>query len=237
MQRDVDIHQIWDGRFYRSGDLVKADTGGCSGCSGCCRGMGTSVVLDPYDIWRFQTQLGLVFERLLHGFAELNMQDGLAVPNLCMNGEGAGCVFLDEQDRCKIHPARPGFCRLFPLGRYYEGTEGDFQYFLQIHQCDHVRTKVRVRKWLDQPDLPLYEEYIRHWHAFWVQAREAADADPSGERRRSISLMILKTFYLPVWDESRPFYEQFEDRLAQAREALNALTADASPESPDEAGT
>ena len=28
--------------------------------------------------------------------------------------------FLNEQGRCSIHDSRPGFCRLFPLGRFYE---------------------------------------------------------------------------------------------------------------------
>ena len=49
MKRDVDIQEISDGRFYSSNDMVKL---GCAGCGGCCKGMGSSVVLDPLDVCR-----------------------------------------------------------------------------------------------------------------------------------------------------------------------------------------
>lgn len=56
-----------------------------------------------------------------------------------------------------------GICRLFPLGRYYE--EKGFRYFLQVHECQKEnRAKVKVKKWLDTPDLKKYETYIARWH-------------------------------------------------------------------------
>ena len=68
-------------------------------------------------------------------------------------------AFLTEEGRCGIHPFRPGICRLFPLGRYYE--ENGFRYFLQVHECQKEnRAKVKVKKWLDTPDLKKYETYI-----------------------------------------------------------------------------
>ena len=48
-----------------------------------------------------------------------------------MNNEKEACYFLNEEGRCSIHSFRPGICRLFPLGRFYE--EEGFRYFLQIH--------------------------------------------------------------------------------------------------------
>ena len=44
MKRQVSIEEIWDGRFYGPGDMVKAGCGECSGCSDCCRGMGLSLI-------------------------------------------------------------------------------------------------------------------------------------------------------------------------------------------------
>lgn len=51
MNRDVDVRDISDGRFYTANDLVKADTGGCDGCSECCRSMVDTIILDPWDIY------------------------------------------------------------------------------------------------------------------------------------------------------------------------------------------
>ena len=81
--------------------------------------MGTSVVLDPFDAYRMTAGTGKTFEALLAGPLELNVVDGIILPNLKMAGEEEACSFLDQNGRCRIHAYRPGICRLFPLGRIY----------------------------------------------------------------------------------------------------------------------
>ena len=163
MKRQVTMEEISDGKLYTSNDLVKADCGDCEGCHACCTGMGSSIVLDPLDIVRICRGTGAAFETLLAGKIELNVVDGIILPNLKMAGAEDGCGFLTEEGRCGIHPFRPGICRLFPLGRYYE--ENGFRYFLQVHECQKEnRAKVKVKKWLDTPDLKKYETYIARWH-------------------------------------------------------------------------
>ena len=94
---------------------------------------------------------------------ELNVVDGIILPNLRMNGTREVCSFLNEEGRCSIHPYRPGICRLFPLGRYYE--KNGFHYFLQIDECrKKSRGKMKVKKWLGIPELKHYEAYIVSWH-------------------------------------------------------------------------
>lgn len=87
MERNVSMDEISDGRLYGLNDMVKADCRDCEGCSACCRGMGTSIVLDPLDIYRLTAGLGESFEKLLAGGVELNLADGLILPNLRMAGE------------------------------------------------------------------------------------------------------------------------------------------------------
>ena len=77
MEREIDLKEISDGKLYSSSDMVKADCGDCKGCSACCQGMGSSILLDPYDIYRLSTGTGLTFEDLLKDRIELNMSDGL----------------------------------------------------------------------------------------------------------------------------------------------------------------
>ena len=100
--------------------MVKADCGGCNGCSRCCHGMGNSIILDPYDVYRMTTGMGKSMQELLAASVELNVVDGVILPNLKMQGAEEACAYLDGGGRCSIHPYRPGICRLFPLGRYYE---------------------------------------------------------------------------------------------------------------------
>ena len=117
MKRNVSLEEISDGRLYSRNDMVKAGCGDCKGCSSCCSGMGNSVILDPYDIYRLTALMGSTFEELMQGKIELNVVDGIILPNLSMSSGTETCAFLNEQGRCSIHAYRPGICRLFPLGR------------------------------------------------------------------------------------------------------------------------
>ena len=51
MRRNIRLEDISDGKLYTAEDMVKADCRGCEGCSACCHGMGSSILLDPWDIW------------------------------------------------------------------------------------------------------------------------------------------------------------------------------------------
>ena len=117
MKRNVSLAEISDGRLYKASDMVKADCGGCNGCSRCCHGMGNSIILDPYDVYRMTTGMGKSMQELLAASVELNVVDGVILPNLKMQGTEEACAYLDEEGRCSIHPYRPGICRLFPLGK------------------------------------------------------------------------------------------------------------------------
>lgn len=217
MKRNVSIEEISDGRLYGANDMVKADTGGCEGCSACCHGMGNSIILDPYDIWQLCRYLGQPFERLLEQYLELNVVDGLILPNLRMTGEKETCGFLDHQGRCSIHPARPGVCRLFPLGRVYEGR--DFQYFLQVHECSRCKTKVKVKRWVNVPEFSQYEAYIRQWHYFLEDVSVFLEREEQEGLRKQVTLYLLKEFFVKPWEEEA-FYLQFERRMEAARQFL-----------------
>ena len=82
MKRDIDIKDISDGKLYTANDMVKTDCHDCIGCSDCCRGMGSSILLDPMDIWRLTSNLQTDFNSLLDKYVELGMVDGLIMPNL-----------------------------------------------------------------------------------------------------------------------------------------------------------
>ena len=218
MEREIDMKEVSDGRLYTSNDLVKADCGGCEGCSSCCTGMGSSITLDPLDVFRLCAATGKDFESLLDRQIELNIVDGMILPDLKMDSARDACPFLDGQGRCSIHSWRPGICRLFPLGRYYE--ENGFKYFIQIHECSRQdRGKIKIKKWLGIPNLKAYEEYILEWHRFLGQCGEALDT-LSEENVRILTLYVLRRFYETAYlaADENGFYEEFAARLGEVRE-------------------
>ena len=220
MKRMVDLKQVSDGRLYSSGDMVKADCRDCEGCSACCRGMGSSILLDPMDVWRLRRDLHKDFSTLIEKEAELGMADGMILPNMKMDVRTDACPFLDGNGRCSIHDSRPGLCRLFPLGRYYE--ENGFRYFLQIYECRKKdRGKIKIKKWLGIPNLKAYEAYILSWHDFLEKCREGADTLDE-EKRRTLALYVLRRFYeLPYYaDSEENFYAEFAQILVESEEKL-----------------
>lgn len=221
MIRNVGLEEISDGRLYGPNDMVKADCHDCEGCSACCRGMGSSIVLDPLDIHRMVGELNVKIEQLLANQIELQVADGIVLPNLRMSGESEACAFLDEQGRCSIHSCRPGICRLFPLGRYYEEDQS-FRYFLQVHECRKKdRTKVKVHKWIDTPDIARYERFIAKWHGFLKEIQKRLEREQSEETAKQASLYLLTNFYLTPFDQNRDFYDQFEQRLKTGEKWLS----------------
>ena len=216
MEREIDLKEISDGKLYEANDMVKAGCDDCRGCSSCCRGMGESILLDPMDIYRLTTNLECTFEQLLETCVELHVVDGIVLPNMKMVGREEQCPFLNQEGRCNIHAIRPGICRLFPLGRCYE--EGSFRYFFQVHECPkEPKTKVKIKKWLDIPDIRSYEKFICQWHYFLKDTNRILQEMGQEKLANKINRYILEQFYRKPYDGSRDFYEQFQLRLQLAK--------------------
>ena len=217
MLREINLDEISDGKLYSSNDMARTDCKGCDGCSACCHGMGSSIVLDPLDVYRLSINLSKPVNELLAGPLELNVADGIILPNLKMTGTKEACSFLDADGRCTVHAFRPGICRMFPLGRFYENHS--FQYFLQVHECPKTdRSKVKIKKWLDTPDLKRYETYICDWHYYLRDLKTRIEAHP--EQMKGISMDVLQKFYLTPYDSTADFYTEFYERLKNAKKQL-----------------
>ena len=228
MKREIDINEISDGRRYSLNDMVKADCQDCVGCSDCCRGMGGSIVLDPLDVHRLMEGTGLAMEQLLEGYLELTVVDGVILPSLRLDGPGESCRFLTKEGRCGIHAFRPGICRLFPLGRLYENR--NVSYFLQVKECSHKnRGKIKVKKWLGEPEAARYEAFILDWHYFLLDVEAAVERRQEDAFHRQITAYLLRLFYLTPY-RKEDFYGQFYRRLKEAGSFSAAATGPADSE-------
>lgn len=222
MERNVSLEDIWDGKYYELNDLAKVGCNDCAGCSACCHGMGKSIVLDPLDIYNLEKGLNKNFENLLQDNIELNVVDGIIMPNLRMAGSDESCTFLNSEGRCSIHPFRPSICRLFPLGRIYE--DGTFRYINQVHECvKSNKTKIKVKNWIDTPDIKNNETFIKQWHNFKSDIKNMIRTAKTEELIRQYNLYILKEFYLTQYNTDMNFYEQFNERLIRAKKNLNII--------------
>lgn len=214
-----DLCEISDGKIYSGNDMVRAACNDCAGCHACCEGMGASVVLDPMDMWRLCAATGKRFEALMDENIELHVVEGLILPNLKMAGVREQCTFLDGGGRCSIHAYRPGLCRVFPLGRIYEGQQ--IRYFLQQEACRKKnRTKVKVSRWIDTPEQKKYDAFLLRWHAFCKELQEYLCGLNDEKEEKTINLFVLNLFFVTPYDMEADFYEQFKQRVTQAKTVL-----------------
>jgi Fe-S-cluster containining protein len=219
MRRIGSLKDISDGMLYDWKDTVEVGCDGCQGKPACCRGMGSSIILDPFDVYRITSNIDITFEQLLAHMVELNVVDGIILPNLKMAGENETCAFLDKEGRCSIHTHRPGICRIFPLGRYYE--EGDFSYILQIHECPCKETSpVKAGKWVDTPNLAKNRQFLINWHYFLNDVEVLIKKTKDDTTVKNINLYLLNQFFGKKYEEEQEFYSEFHDRLHEARRVL-----------------
>lgn len=217
------ILDISDGKLYGANEMTKISCHECAGCSSCCRDMGDSIWLDPYDVFQLTKNLGKTMEELLAKEIEFHVEDGLILPNLRMIGEQEpACGFLNEAGRCSIHAIRPGFCRLFPLGRNYE--EDKLTYFVLKDACPAPnKSKVKINKWLGVSNLKAYEKFLVEWHALTKMLRAYyAEHKEDEEIIKAVNMKFLQIFYLTSYVEDE-FYAAFETRKSEMDQFLNVL--------------
>ena len=200
-------------KLYELQDMVKVGCGGCMGCSSCCEGMGDTIIVDPYDVYRLTEGLNLSFEAMLqNGLLSLRVEEGVILPHLTMN-EKNRCVFLNDAGRCSIHESRPGLCRIFPLGRQYK--DGRIFYFL-LDECKKSgKVKMKVEKWIDTKHTRVNEQFLLRWHDYIKQFRAYAKETIREEGGETVmkqkNMLLLQTFYFTPYRDD--FYEEFEERL------------------------
>ncbi len=209
-------------RLYDAGDMAKVYCAKCEGCGKCCHGMTDTIHLDPYDVDMLTKGLGKTFEQLMGSTIALHNEAGLVLPHLRMeDGENGACPFLGADGRCTIHAIRPGYCRLFPLGRDYSQETHTFRYFVTDNGCDMPgKMKVRISKWLGIPDLPRYEKFVTNWHYYIKDVKKVMEGSDDAAFRESLNMFLLKVFYETPYDEKEGFYYWFDKRLEKARSVL-----------------
>ncbi len=207
-------------------DLARVACAACNGCGDCCRNMGDSIHLDPYDFYQLEKKEEKTVRQLVREHIGFHEEDGLLLPHLNMveAGEGHQCTYLDGFGRCMIHDARPGMCRLFPLGRQYE--EVGFHYFVIPGGCDMPnKSKVRIESYLEIPDLRKYESYLSEYHRLVrrLQSKVAA----LNKKKRGMKVEVFEqnkalaskmkidfrtTYFMLDYDSNDDFYLQFVKR-------------------------
>jgi len=219
MKRIVNINEFTEDKLFKASDLVRIGCDGCSGQATCCRDTDDTIILDPYDVYELEKVTKLDFAGLYGKYIALRVVDGVILPYLTKSELTGSCVFLGLDGRCSIHSHRPGFCRLFPLGRIYH--DDTFSYFMQEGQCPcSAKPKTEIAKWLGIPNLKQYESYVLTWNSILETNQKEAlklasskdDSPEAAAKMKQISMALLNKYYLSPYDTNVDFYTQFLTR-------------------------
>ena len=215
------LDEISDAKLYDIGDMVKADTGGCTGCSDCCKDVGDLVVLTPFDVNEIVNFLGVSFDELLGDKIVLRETNKISLPYLKMQDKNKYCSFLNKEGRCTIHSKRPNICRLFPLGRVYKGD--DFKYFLQIGNCpkDNLQ-EVKVESWLGIDNYDENKKFILEWHKFIKALTFRLKFVRDEEEIDKVNETLLNGFYRTSVKEA-DFYSEFMKNFPKIKNELGII--------------
>lgn len=83
----------------------------CNRCKKCCHDK--RIRLSPYEILRLARNLRISTKEFISRFTE----EGGTI--LRFRSEDGGCSLLGEEG-CTVHADRPGACRIYPLGGYFQ---------------------------------------------------------------------------------------------------------------------
>lgn len=146
---------------------------GVDGCpSNCCKN-GPHIILNPYEIARICAASGLSYEDLLD-VVETDRVNGFP---LVMLPRDPACHFWTGQG-CRINHARPLACRLFPLGRVFDGESACFV-LPDRNQCSGLvaapdRT---LADYLREQDVDVYMRMQDQWIEFVTEVERSGFPD------------------------------------------------------------
>lgn len=107
MDRTEEIENVHEGRFL--GAESRAEIKCAAGCSWCCRRPLVVSILDAFAVSYHLLREGdtLALDSYLQSIAVYGNR------RADLNRSYRPCPFLNEQDRCRVYPARPIVCRAF----------------------------------------------------------------------------------------------------------------------------
>lgn len=126
----------------------------------CCRDL--QQVLTPHDVLILRSYLGLSWKEFVARYAQLGTGPSTGLPVVTLRFDTqpeAACPFVAEGG-CRVYPARPASCRLYPLARAVGRRPDDgclTEHFALIRE-PHCRgfehgPQRTVRQWIDDQEL------------------------------------------------------------------------------------
>ena len=101
----------------------------CKQCGDCCRKRSQPVLLTGYDVYNIAKELNVGTAEVLMKYCTIIPGDTSGLPVVYLRERPDGSCSLLRKGLCTVQQNKPVVCRIFPIGRYYDGKE--HRYFTQ----------------------------------------------------------------------------------------------------------
>ena len=192
----------------------------CNACGQCCKNR-DDILLNPYDLYRIANHLNIEMGQVIQDYCVWYVGQTSKLPVVTVNIKDT-CPFL-ENNRCRIHAAKPTVCALYPLGR--AGTEDGIRYIVQDVKCGTDEEEQTVRSWLSGYGLDDSEEWFAKWQSTIIPltGRMNAIAEKASERIMNMVAQGLLVALYVNYDREGPFMAQFKENVSKIDGLLTGI--------------
>ncbi len=146
---------------------------GCKQCGSCCRNREEEIIITGYDIYNIAKGLGTTTAEAIMKYCTISLGPTSALPIAYLKERMDGSCSLLRKGLCTVQKDKPVVCRLYPIGRYYDGTEQ--RYFKQgAGTCTGLGQEIKLKDWLQEFNIPELDEASELWGKFVIKASSYA---------------------------------------------------------------
>lgn len=152
------------------GNLVGPEdtfTFGCKMCGNCCRKRSEAIVITGYDLYNIAKANNMEATEALIKFTDCYRGTDSHLPVICLKERLDGSCSLLRKGKCTVQKDKPVVCRLYPLGRFFDGKE--HRYFKQ-KACTGNGETIKVKDWLEEFGIAELDEVGELWAKLLMSA-------------------------------------------------------------------
>ena len=197
---------------------------GCKQCGNCCRNRAEPIMLTGYDLFNIAKATNLSLVEAMVKFTEGIIGADSKLPIVLLTERYDGSCKLLRKGRCMIQQDKPLVCRLYPLGRLFDGKQ--YSYFTQT-ACKGEGQRIKLKDWLNEFNIPAYDEASTLWGKLLYGATyymQTLLKSKSGEEE-AFRNSCLYAFYCSH-DLDLPIEENFKRSIAYLEERYKGFKVD-----------
>ena len=124
----------------------------CKMCGDCCRKRKEPIIISGLDAFYIAKALDMEMPALFNKILNVEVGYTSKMPTVYLQERLDGSCRLLRNGRCMVQDNKPIVCRLYPIGRLFNGKE--FVYFNQHSSCGGKETPITLREWLNAFNIP-----------------------------------------------------------------------------------